>query len=212
MPTPSIPARLFSEAIFFVPTAFLGRILDDRAREFSSDEAHKLCEALSPHKITRSSAGFQYELRVHCYLNSDPRQAPPLPFFNSPTRAPLTPSSSLLAGTFARLDNVADLASFYWLPTATDFTGIDGVLTNQTDVYAIQATIADERKNPADGVKRLWESFDRQVRDHRCWHVVVICNDDKTARKHVEEFTSTMASFTLGREKIPVDVLGCVFE
>ena len=107
-------------------------------------------------------------------------------------------------------ENLAAYPSFYWIPSQANFPGIDSVLVDSKNVYALQATAAGEHVAPVDGLREIWEKLDRDVRETRGWHVVVVAEKEGWARKLVDDFVRDMQKFTLGRKKIPVEVWGCV--
>ena len=106
--------------------------------------------------------------------------------------------------------NLAAYLSLYWIPSQGNFTGIDSVLVDSKNVYASQATAEGEHVAPVDGLREIWEKFDRDVRETRGWHVVVVAEKEEWARKLVDDFVRGMQKFTLGRKNTPVEVWGCV--
>jgi hypothetical protein len=42
------------------------------------------------------------------------------------------------------------------------------------------------------------------------WHYVVVANTELAGTKYVNEFSTMMHGFTLGQERVPVWVWGCV--
>ena len=54
--------------------------------------------------------------------------------------------------------------SFYWIPSAGNFPGINSVLGDEEgNVFTIQATITDDHKSPKDGIKKVWGQLHLEV-------------------------------------------------
>ena len=162
--------------------------------KLSNDKALKLFAVLSPHAQTRTSAGWFFERRVHsslCCLSA------PLTIFRGDESKTIRPSQQLLAGTIGALAHVKAYPSFYWIPSQPNFPGIDGVLADDKNIYAVQATIADEHQNPMDGLRKIWRDFERDVRMERAWHVVVITEDEQLARDYANRFAQVVETTSL---------------
>jgi len=69
-----------------------------------------------------------------------------------------------------------------------NFPGVDGVL-GDTDghVYTIQATIAEDHDDPTDGIRKVWAQMNKEVRETRTWHSVVVVDDKQTARGYMND-------------------------
>ena len=69
----------------------------------------------------------------------------------------MQPSDLILPGTLGGLSGVEPRDSFYWMPSSSNFEGIDSVLgTLDRGIYTIQATIAADHTNPMNGIKKVW--------------------------------------------------------
>ena len=123
----------------------------------------------------------------------------------------MQPSNHILPGTLAGLKRAGLNDSFYWMPSATNFPGVDGVL-GDTDghVYAIQATISEDHKDPNEGIKKVWGHLLPEVRTGRAWRYVVVAETRRDAEKYVDEFKEKLSDFTLGQDRTRVQVWGCV--
>ncbi|THH27434.1 hypothetical protein EUX98_g6766 [Antrodiella citrinella] len=214
----------YARAVSTVPTRFLDEIFDVATMELSNLQALELFKSLSSHSFTRQAGGRAFELRVHealCLKNVPlnirrtvrPAESPvgPAKIKVDPgnTARTIQPSQKLLSGTVGALAHAADHPSFYWVPSVANFPGIDSVLADQNNIYAIQATISDEYSSPGDGLKKVWQSFKEDVRTRRAWHLVVVSNSVGTTTKHEANFARE--GITLGRSKVPVHVWGCVY-
>ncbi|TFK46876.1 hypothetical protein OE88DRAFT_1739204 [Heliocybe sulcata] len=107
------------------------------------------------------------------------------------------PQSVLLPGTLAGLQNADTTEGFYWCPSVANFEGVDGALGDNENIYAIQATIADDHKMPASGLTKLWNNIAPAFRARLNWHYVVVADTEETAKNHLEQFTQQLQNFTL---------------
>ncbi|THH19354.1 hypothetical protein EUX98_g8795 [Antrodiella citrinella] len=220
--------KLSAEAMSYVPTSFLSNILNAYSKGVSNAKALDLFEILSTHSLTRPAAGWILETRVHRALCTEDgrerlnirRTVPPTESTVGPAditvlatdiERTIQPSQTLLRGTVKVLRDVVDLRSFYWVPSAANFPGVDGVLADRDteSIYAIQTTTAEDHTSPADGLKKVWENFDTNVQTRCAWHLVVVADTKKLASKHEANFARE--GITLGQSKIPVLVWSCVY-
>ena len=123
----------------------------------------------------------------------------------------MNPSRELLYGTVSVLARCGEHSTFYWLPSTSDFPGVDGVLADSANVFAVQATIASEHRDPWEGLRKVWQNFDRRVRDQRAWHVVFVTDSKALAQKYADQFEAGK-SFTLGRKQVKVEIWSCVLQ
>ena len=120
-------------------------------------------------------------------------------------------SIHILPGTLGGLKQAGVSDSFYWMPSVANFEGVDSVLgTPDGNIYAIQATIANDLKDPMNGIQKVWNSCTPDVRTGRTWHYVVITDSKPAAEAYVEKFSDTLHEFTLGRGHGPMQIWGCV--
>ncbi|RPD72557.1 hypothetical protein L226DRAFT_490073 [Lentinus tigrinus ALCF2SS1-7] len=196
-----------SLSIPYIPTPFLTRIFNSERVQQTNDKALELFNSLSTHAFTRSSSAWHFERCMHAYLCGNSQ---PLSIFFAQHSSTMTPSQQLLVGTASALARCSMYPAFYWLPSASNFPGIDGVLADSANVYAVQATISDDHRSPADGLRKLWTKFDRKIRQARAWHVVFVAPSEDLARGLAARCTGEMGDLTLGRSKVPVKIWGCV--
>jgi hypothetical protein len=192
----------------FIPTPHLLALFEERRKRNSNKESLELFYVLSSHALTRTAAGWAHENSVHerlCMGGAD------LSIFRGPTEKHMRPSTRLLPGTLAGLEEAGTNDSFYWIPSVANLPGVDGVL-GDTDghVYAIQAAIGHDHKNPIDGITRVWQHFLPEVRAGRIWHYVVVTNTKQAADDYVDEFSKELRDFTLGDARARVQVWACV--
>lgn len=195
------------DSICQIPTPYLSEVFNSVRRSLANEKALQLFQALSLHSVTRPAAAWGFEKRVHVHLSSN---SPPLSIFNQHQTSEMVPSQRLLAGTAGALTRCREFPSFYWLPSTSDFPGVDGVLADHVNVYAVQVTTADEHDSPVEGLRKVWTMFDREVRDNRVWHVVFVTNSEKLASRHAAMYATELKDFTLGQHKKEVNVWGCV--
>ncbi|TFK82894.1 hypothetical protein K466DRAFT_529784 [Polyporus arcularius HHB13444] len=192
-------------SIYHIPTTYLSEIFNSVRQSLAYEKALQLFQALSLHSLTRPAAAWKFEKSVHVHLSSN---SPPLSIFNRHQMSEMVPSQQLLAGTAAALARCSEFSSFYWLPSASNFPGVDGVLANRRNIYAVQANIADEYNSPEQGLQKVWAMFDQEVRDQRVWHVVFVADSKTLASRYVATYAKELKDFALGQDK--VTVWGCV--
>ncbi|KAI0687935.1 hypothetical protein C8T65DRAFT_530892, partial [Cerioporus squamosus] len=157
--------------IYRIPTIHLSDIFNSARGSIANAEALQLFHTLSFHALTRAGPAWQIEKKVHAHLSSNSQ---PLDIFRGSDSSMMAPSQRLLVGTAGALERSSEFSSFYWLPSASNFPGIDGVLADRDNVHAVQTTIADEHNSPKEGLRKVWAKFDREVREKRVWHVVFV--------------------------------------
>ena len=196
-------------AFTYIPTSHLSDIFRGYQQKLRNGQALDLYNCLSSHALMRSDAEWLHEKRVHVHLCST---SPPLGIFGvRGMQSEMQPSPQLLCGPLSSLTRCGAYASFYWLPSVANFVGIDGVLADSANVYAVQATIAGEhRSSPAAALRKVWDNFDWNIREKRAWHVVFVTDTEELAQEYVRECTDELEGFTLGQAKIGVQVWGCV--
>ena len=124
----------------------------------------------------------------------------------------MRPSATLVPGTLARLKNINALDSFYWMPSVINLPGVDGVLGDaQGNLFTVQATIANDHKSPADGIRKIWTGLATNVRRARTWHFVIVGKAPASVDMLVKKFSQDLQDFTLGGPpRVGVQVWGYV--
>ncbi|KAI1787269.1 hypothetical protein LXA43DRAFT_716584 [Ganoderma leucocontextum] len=208
-PYRSLPSAVLASSIpvSYIPTPYLADIFNTHRHQLPKALAAAFVDLLTPRTVTKSFGGRSLEQDVHVSLCF---RSAPLTIFRGQDSRTIKPARRLLAGTVDALADVKAYPSFYWLPPTSEFTGIDAVLADSENAYAIQATTADDHDSPVDGLQKVWMSFDRDVRTERAWHVVVISEREELARRYADVFADEVETITLGQEEIPVEVWGCV--
>ncbi|KZV66105.1 hypothetical protein PENSPDRAFT_689291 [Peniophora sp. CONT] len=219
-----------SESVPVVPTKHCFGILISAWNRTRRAKSLEFFDLFSTHSLTRTAAGWMHEFLMHAYISIGDR---PLRIYKAgdETVCFIPPSSNFIPGTLGGLDKTLSSASFYWLPDAKNFSGIDGVLgisdaeTNsptttasgsaQTsphiDIYALQATIAHVHGSPADDLRALWKHI-THLRN-KTLHVVVVADQEATATRLTEKFKEDLNDFAVGDEqtkRLPVNVWASV--
>jgi hypothetical protein len=213
------PQRLFrddgtiehSRGVSYIPTQHLGEILDVARSDVSKERSLEVFCTLSSHALTRTRADWMHEKDMHYHLSLG-REALPISLHDK-QQMQLEPATLLLAGTTGGIKNAPVRHSFYWIPSAVNLPGIDGVLGDiSCNIYALQATIAGSHGNPKDGLSKLWTALAPEIRQSFTWHFVVVGNKQADVDLLVTRFSHDLAGFTLGHDhpRVQVKVGGCV--
>ncbi|KAI0682626.1 hypothetical protein C8Q76DRAFT_322288 [Earliella scabrosa] len=144
-----------AKSFYHIPTPHLSEIFHSARQSMDNEKALQLFNMLASHALTRDGPAWNLEKRMHAYLCSNSQ---PLTIFNAQQTLKMAPSQRLLAGTAGALARCSEFPTFYWLPSSSNFPGIDGVLSDRDNVYAVQATIADEHRSPVKGLQKVWEA------------------------------------------------------
>jgi hypothetical protein len=192
----------------FIPTPHLWALFEEQRSKLASKEALELFLTLSSHSFTRPAAGWAYEISLHRRLALGGAD---LTIFQGPTEwRNLRASTRLLPGSLDGLKYAGLNDSFYWIPSVTNFPGVDCVLGDTGGhVYAIQATISGTHTSPEQGIEKVWKQFSQEVRASRTWHFVVVTNRQTTAEEYVKHFQKKLLRFRLGQA--PVQVWACAY-
>jgi hypothetical protein len=189
-------------ATAFIPTPHLQALFEERHKRMTNRDILDLIYALSSHSLTRGAAGWLHEKSMHDRLGMG---AAHLSIFRGSTKKNMRSSNRLLPGTLNGLKKAGVADSFYWIPSAVNFPGVDSVL-GDTDghVYTIQATIADKHTSPVQGIEMVWKNFKPAIRTSRTWHFVIVTDSEEAAGEYVKKFSKELRGF-----KPPVQVWAC---
>src|SRR6266508_3800744 len=96
--------------------------------------------------------------------------------FNTSAKSHMHSASLAPGGTASTLRAAAHNrpSPFYWFPSIVNYPGIDGVLVNGNNIFALQATIADTHDEPRDGLKKVWQTIGAAVAQNFTWHFVIV--------------------------------------
>ena len=199
---------------FSIPTAYLSSVSVRLSASLANESSLRSFRVFSLHSMTRSAAGWVYERAVHYRLCSG-GDALPIYRPGSPIGTPdtlMSPTTNLRPGTAAGLKQARPSTSFYWIPSSTNFPGVDGVLGDaRGNVYAVQATIAEDHSSPVDGLKTIWGMTGHALRDGGHWRFVVVADTKAIVDKLVAKFSKDLKNVYFGRRKTSMEVWGCVF-
>ena len=100
------------------------------------------------------------------------------------------------------------------MPSSSNFEGVDSVLgTPDGGVYTIQATITSDHKDPKEGIRKVWRSFNADIRAQRTWNYVVVADTQQSAASYADMYSKSLSDFTLGiNPRTNVQVWGCVLK
>ena len=196
------------KAISFIPTRHLRQMFEIHCCRVANQHSLNLFCSLSSHALTRTAAGWAHEKAMHTRLGT---AGTALAIFANGSQSTMQPSAIILPGTLGSLSGVELHESFYWMPSSSNFPGVDSVLgTLDGGVYIIQATIATDHKDPKEGITKVWSSFNADVRAQRTWHYIVVADTQQTAASYVEMYSKSLSAFTLGINHTTVQVWGCL--
>jgi len=194
----------------FIPTPRLISIFEEQRCKAGNHRALELFQALSSHALTRTATGWRHEMEVHRRLCTD---GAALHISRSDVTMEILPSTNLLPGTVSGLKQVSQGDTFYWMPSSSNFPGVDSVLGSMVDnelaIFTIQATIANDHTSPAEGITKVWRNFLPKIRAGCTWHYVVVANTNQAAQRFVEHFSEELKGFRLDRNRKPVQVWAC---
>jgi len=198
---------------FYIPTGYLSEIFERCCIVLTNEQSLELFEKLSPHSLTRSRDGWSYEMQMHRRLCSDESVGETLSIYQGgDTMGEMTLSTHLLI-TVAALDKAKPNTPFYWMPAAANFPGVDGVLGDgEGNIYAVQATLADDHSSPVKGLELVWASVGKTLRNRWCFVVVgtVKADVDKLVTEYSVELKDV--TFRFGDQRVHVEVWGCIFD
>jgi hypothetical protein len=193
-----------------IPTQHLINTFEEGRNKMTNSRYLDLFCTLSSHALTRTATGWAHEKLMHERLVVG---GGALIIFQGTTESVMQPSRRLLPGTLAGLKQAGAHDSFYWMPSAANFNGVDSVLGDENgNVYTIQATIASAHTGPQEGIRKVWDHFNSAGRAGRTWHYVIVTNNQQDANKYEEEWSQHLQNFTLGAAHNRVQVWGCVLK
>ncbi|KAF9524670.1 hypothetical protein CPB83DRAFT_819839 [Crepidotus variabilis] len=157
--------ELSSTFVFGIPTSYLAEVFWNVRAQISNAQALSLFVTLSSHWLTRTAAGWAHEQCMHAYMTGTGKPLSLLP------SGLLHPTTRMLSGTVNALSYVGGQDNFYWFPSVEDFEGVDALLGEKDDIYALQATIVDEHRSPIQGLRKVWNAIAPVARLKK-WHIV----------------------------------------
>ncbi len=202
----------YGDSKFIIPTMNLSEIFDIKSQGLSTEGRIRLYETFSMHPMTRGPGGWLHEKNMHLamcvgsksYKISNASSAKSR--INSAALAPGGTVSALRAAACNRP------SSFYWFPSVVNFLGIDSVLVNGNNIYALQATIADTYDRPLDGLRKIWQAIGAAAAQPFIWHFVIVTDNKPLADKYATELGTQLHDVALGRRRVRVSAWVCVLK
>ncbi|KIL58550.1 hypothetical protein M378DRAFT_313137 [Amanita muscaria Koide BX008] len=149
----------YGDSRFIIPTTHLSEIFDAKCQGLSTQSRMKLQELFSMYAMTRSPAGWLHEKSMHLQMMATGSKR--YEIFNDNVKYHMNSAGVVPVGTASGFRDAAHKTSpsFYWFPSVVDWPGIDGVLVNGNDIYALQASIADTHRCPHEGLEKVWQTI-----------------------------------------------------
>ena len=174
-----------------IPTYHLNGILALAVARFDAAQQSLFFGQISSHPWTKSSAGWIFEKFVHIRLTSP--SAPPLTCVsanNATTLSiPVCRTVHPLSGKTVLRDANKYTLPFYWRPTSSSFTSIDGMVCTDSSIFLVQATVASKHDVKVSGLDTIYDSLPAKFRQ-RNWCLVFITPTEECARDLRNQSTS----------------------
>jgi hypothetical protein len=165
-----------------IPTDHLNGILALAVARFDAAQQSLFFGQISSHPWTKGSAGWIFEKLVHMRLMS--ASSPPLICIstsNSTITIPVCDNTHPLNGKYALRDANKHELPFYWRPTSTTFTSIDGIVCTDSQIFLIQATVASKHDINEMGLDTIFNGLPVKFRE-KLWCLVFITPTEECAR------------------------------
>lgn len=188
-----------------VPTHHLRQKLHEVKQADQGAKLVELFSRLSGHAVTRSAKGFAFELKMHRRFSQG---GPPVDLIG--TKGQIRSTCKVPDVTVAALEHLSSTEPSYWLPHALSFPGLDGVLTNGTRLFALQATVDPTPPSPEDGLRKLWTVLGPARAESFRWHFVIVVDKPGLAGKLLAKSRAQLRRVRLGEARIPVTVAAAV--
>ncbi|KAF8342458.1 hypothetical protein F5887DRAFT_974351 [Amanita rubescens] len=167
-----------------VPTKHLSGILALAVARIDAAQQSMFFSLISSHPWTKTPAGWMFEKFVHIRLAST--AAPPL----TCVPADVGRDSLLIpvCGITRPLNGITGLREankyalpFYWRPTSTSFTSIDGIICTDSDIILVQATVSSKHKVKVSGLDAIRNGLPERFQ-RRNWCLVFITSTEESAQ------------------------------
>jgi len=188
----------YSDSRVIIPTTHLLEIFDSRCQGLSAQSRLRLHEVFSMRPTAKGVAGWLHKKNMHLQMMAMVRNH--YEIFNGCTKLHMCSATGVLVGTASALRAATcnRLSSIYWFPSFMSFPGIDSILINGNNIYALQATIADTYDKPSNGLKKVWQTIGPEVAQHFTWHFVMVTDNKPLADKYAKDFGTQLCDVTLG--------------
>ncbi|KAF8344470.1 hypothetical protein F5887DRAFT_971403 [Amanita rubescens] len=156
-----------------IQTPFLCRIFGLAMAHQAAAQQHTFFRMLSSHPTFRDAAGWLFEHYAHNRLSEPTRES--LKAHSRDGKAHDIPvPAKIIAGSTA-LARIQPPCDFYWRPVKPNFKGVDAIIRDGNDVWALQYSISAKHIAATDGLIEIREGMNhkRNVK----WHLVMIGSD-----------------------------------
>ena len=192
----------------YVPTQTIRRILAEALREKDNHIKLRFYNALSYHPSTRHAAGFIFETWFHSFCIAGKSiackwvvQGPGDAIIQIPT----TPDApDLLPATKDAPGSATP--PYYWIPSKTNFPGIDSALVLEGEIFAFQVTLGSNHKSPIDGLLCLRKMLPANLKVLP-WRMVFVGPDEERIKGVAEQWAGKLIFPSRG-ERIRVGYSG----
>jgi len=174
-----------------IPTNHLNGILALAVARFDAAQQSLFFGQISSHPWTTGSAGWIFEKFVHIRLTS--LSSPPLTCVSANNATITIPVCHTVRPLNCKtaLGNVNNYnLPFYWRPTSSSFTSIDGIVCTDSDIFLVQATVASKHDVKVSGLKTIYYNLPTMFRNKRNWRLVLITPTQECARDLRNQSTS----------------------
>ncbi|KAF9219036.1 hypothetical protein BS17DRAFT_790224 [Gyrodon lividus] len=152
----------------YIPTPRIVDILATNIIQHDAAVKTSFFAILESHSTTRNSAGAMYERWFHSFFLSGQS----IEYWCHDGNIPRTLQlATRLVCTNDELRGAAP--PFYWLPSKTNFPGIDGAFFVGGNIFAIQVTLAYNHSTPQTSLDHLWTLLPPEKRALR-WNVLFV--------------------------------------
>jgi len=175
-----------------IPTNHLNGILALAVARFDAAQQSLFFGQISSHPWTKGSADWIFKKFAHLRLTSV--SAPPLTCVSANNAATLTIPVCLtarpLSGKTALREVNRFKLPFYWRPTSSLFTSIDGIVCTDSDIFLLQATVSSKHDVKVSGLDTIYNGLPVKFRQNRNWRLVFITPTEECARDLRNQSTS----------------------
>ena len=165
-----------------VPTKHLDGIITLVVARIDAAQQSIFSSQISSHPWTEGRAGWMFEKFVHIRLTS----TPPLTCVPADDAAetfsiPVCAITRPLNGKTGLSEAYNYTLLFYWRPTSTSFTSIDGIICTDSDIILVQATVSSEHDVKVSGLDAIRNGLPAKFRQERNWRLVFITSTEESA-------------------------------
>lgn len=168
-----------------VPTKHLNGIIALAVARFDAAQQSLFFTRISSHPWTKEPASWMFEKFVHIQLVSTfSTQFTCVPADNTTETLtiPVCTVTHPLNGTTGLSEANKYTLPFYWRPTSTSFTSINGIICTDSDMVLIQATVSSRHDVKVAGLGAIRDGLPVKFRRERNWRLILITPSEESAR------------------------------